>query len=67
LPREVVDAPALETFKDSQDRALSSSLILLQMSLFIVGELDCMTYKGPFQLKAFYELLHIKLSPPYKK
>ncbi|KAK4830241.1 hypothetical protein QYF61_009308 [Mycteria americana] len=39
LPREVVDAPSLETLKVRLDRALSN-LILLKMSLFIAGRLD---------------------------
>ena len=38
LPREVVDAPFLETFKVRLDRALST-LILLYVSLFIAREL----------------------------
>lgn len=38
LPREAVDAPALETLKAWLDRALSN-LILLKMSLFIAGGL----------------------------
>ena len=36
LPREVVDAPSLETFKVRLNRALSN-LIWLKMSLFIAG------------------------------
>ena len=39
LPREVVDAPSLETFKVRLDRALSNQ-IELKMSLLIAGELD---------------------------
>jgi len=39
LPREVVDAPSLETFKVRLDRALSN-LTLLQMSLPMVERLD---------------------------
>ena len=39
LPREVVDAPSLETFKARLDGALSN-LISLKMSLFIAGGLD---------------------------
>jgi len=39
LPREVVDAPSLETFKARLDGALSS-LIYLKMSLLIAGRLD---------------------------
>ena len=39
LPREVVDAPSLETFKVRLDRALRH-LIWLKMSLLIAGGLD---------------------------
>jgi len=39
LPREVVDAPCLETFKARLDGALRN-LIWLKMSLVIAGELD---------------------------
>jgi len=39
LPREVEDAPSLETFKVWLDRALST-LMRLKMSLLIAGELD---------------------------
>ncbi|KAK4818682.1 hypothetical protein QYF61_017903 [Mycteria americana] len=51
LPREVVDAPSLETFKARLDRALSN-LIWWKMSLPMAGGLDEMTFKGPFQPKA---------------
>jgi len=39
FPREVVDAPSLETFKVRLDGALSN-LIQLKMSLIIAGGLD---------------------------
>ncbi len=39
LPREVVDAPSLETFKARLDEALSN-LISLKMSLLLAGGLD---------------------------
>jgi len=39
LPREVVDAPSLETFKIRLDGALSN-LIQVKMSLLIAGGLD---------------------------
>jgi len=39
LPREVVDASSLETFKARSDRALSN-LIHLKMSLLIAGGVD---------------------------
>ncbi|GAB0181899.1 hypothetical protein GRJ2_000655200 [Grus japonensis] len=54
LPREVVDAPSLETFKVRLDGALSN-LIYLKMSLFIAGGLDLVTFKGPCQPKPFYD------------
>jgi len=38
LPREVVDAPSLETFKVRLDRALSN-LVWLKMSLLTAGAL----------------------------
>lgn len=39
LPREVVDAPSLETFKVRLDQALGN-VIWLWLTLFIAGELD---------------------------
>ena len=53
LPREVVDAPSLKTFKVRLDGALSN-LIQFTMSLLIAEGLDCMTFKGPVQPKPFY-------------
>ena len=53
LPREVVDAPSLETFKVRLDGALSN-LIWLKMSLLIEEGLDKTIFKGPFQPKLFY-------------
>ena len=50
LPREVVDATSLETFKVRLDGALSN-LIYLWVSLFTEGEMDQMASKGAFQLK----------------
>ena len=38
MPRDVVDAPSLETFKVSLDQT-SGNLICCWMSLFIAGEL----------------------------
>jgi len=52
LPRAVVAAPSLETFKARLDGALSN-LIQLKMSLLIAGGLDLMTFKGPLQPKPF--------------
>jgi len=40
LPREVVDAPSLETFKARLDGALSNLLIKLKMSLLTAEGLD---------------------------
>ena len=56
LPGDVVDAPSLESFKESLDKALGN-LIYLCMSLVIEGELDYMTFKSPFQLKVFCDSL----------
>ncbi|KAK4819163.1 hypothetical protein QYF61_025978 [Mycteria americana] len=58
LPREVVDAPSLETFKARLDGALSN-LIWWKMSLLMAGGLDSMTFKGPFQPKPFYDLMTV--------
>ena len=54
LPREVVDAPSLETLKARLDEALSN-LVWLKMSLLIAGGLGLMASKGPFQPKALYD------------
>jgi len=54
LPRQVGDAPSLDTFKARLDGALSN-LIQLKTSLLIAGELDWMTLKGPFLPKLFYD------------
>jgi len=54
LPREVVDAPSLETFQVRLDRALSN-LIWLKMSLLTAGGLGWMAFKDLFQPKAFYD------------
>ena len=54
LPREIVEAPSLETFKTRLDRALSN-LISLAVSLLAMGGLDWMTSRGPFQPKTFYD------------
>jgi len=43
------------------DQALST-LIKLQVSLFIAGELDQLTFKGPFQLKRFYVSMTISFA-----
>jgi len=57
LPREVGDAPSLETFKARLDGALST-LIQLKMSLPMAGGLDWMASKGPFQPKAFCDSMN---------
>jgi len=59
FPREVVDAPSLETLKARLDEALSS-LIQLEMSLLTAGRVDWVAFKGPFQPKPFHgsKLLH---------
>ena len=54
LPRDMVDASSLETFKVRLHEALSN-LVQLKMSLLIAGELDQMTCEGPFQPKLFYD------------
>jgi len=51
LPREVVDAPSLETFKARLDGALSN-LTQVKMSLLTAGGLGWMASEGPFQPKA---------------
>jgi len=54
LPREVVDASSLETFKGRLDGALSS-LLWQKMSLLSAGGLDSMGGKGHLQPKLFYD------------
>jgi len=54
LPREVVNAPSLETFQARLDRALSN-LIKLEMSLLPARGLGEVTFKGPFQPQPFYD------------
>jgi len=64
LPKEVADAPSLETFKARLDGALSN-LIWLKTSLLTAGGLGWMTFKSPFQPKLFHNsmiqtyLLHL--------
>jgi len=59
LPREVVDAPSLETFKARLDGALSN-LVYWKMSLLIAGGLYWMTFKCPFQPKLYCDSVIIK-------
>jgi len=54
LPREVVAAPSLETFKVRLNRALRN-LICLETSLLLLEGLNWMTFKGHFQLKLLYD------------
>jgi len=54
LPRKVVEAPSLETFKARLNGALS------MMSLLTAGRLGYMISKVPFQSKAFYDSTCIK-------
>jgi len=56
LPREVVNAPSLETFKTRLDGALVT-LIKLKMSLLIAGGLALMTCNGPCQPKLSYDFM----------
>ena len=54
LPREVVDVPSLETFKVRLNRALST-WSSCRCPLFMAGELEPMAFRGPLQLKHFYD------------
>jgi len=62
LPKEVLDAPSLETFKAKLDGA-PSNLIKLKVSLLTAGGLGLMTSKGAFQPKLFYDSLILPLCP----
>ena len=57
LPTDVVDAPCLVTFKAKLHQALCN-LFELCMFPVIAGELDYMTFKGPFQLYGFYDFMN---------
>lgn len=50
LPREVVGVPSLKALKVRLDGTLGT-LTELWMSLFVAGQLDEMTFKGPIHLK----------------
>ena len=54
LPREMVDAPSLETFKSRLDGALSN-LVWLKVSLLAAGGLDRMAFTGPFPPKPVWD------------
>jgi len=60
LPREVVDAPSLETFMVRLDSA-QSNLIRLKMSLLIARGLELDDLQGPFQPKPFYDSMTVRL------
>jgi len=61
LPRELVDAPSLETFQARLDGALSN-LTQVKMSLLTAGWLGWMASEGPFQPKAFHGSLVTRYS-----
>ena len=54
LPREVVDAPSLKTFKARLDVALGS-LVWWLATLHIAGGLKLGDHCGPFQPRPFYD------------
>jgi len=54
LPRDLEDAPSLETFKVRLDGVLRN-LISLKMALLTARGLDYITFKGAFQHKQFYD------------
>ena len=54
LPKEVVDAPSLETFKARLDVALGS-LVWWLATLHIAGGLKLNDRCGPFQPRPFYD------------
>ena len=56
-PKEVVDAPFLETFKATLDVALGS-LVWRLATLHIAGRLKVSDHCGPFQPSPFYDSMH---------
>lgn len=54
MPREVMDASPLETFKARLDRTLSHHMQLNVSPLLAAGG-DKMSLNGPFQSKLFYD------------
>lgn len=66
-PREVANAPSLETFKPRLDGALSD-LVLWEMSLPIAGELELGDVKSPLQPKLFCDsmILNTALQIPWQ-
>ena len=54
LPREVVDAPSLETFKARLDVALGS-LVYWLATLLTTGGLKLDDHYGPFQPRPFHD------------
>ena len=54
LPKEVVDAPSLETFRARLDVALGSLVWWLEtLHIAVVLKLD--DHRGPFQPRPFYD------------
>lgn len=60
LPREVVDAPSLETFKARLDKVVSN-LSQLNMSLLIAGRV---AFEGSSRPKLFYDFMKTLSSLP---
>ena len=54
LPRQVVDAPSLEGFKESLDGALSKCDLVKDVPAHGRG-VDSMIFTGPFQPKLLYD------------
>ena len=52
---------------DTQDEVGWGSELLMELwvSLFIGGQLDQMAFKGPFQLKQFYDSKYLVMLLPY--
>jgi len=58
LPKEVVDAPTLETFKARLDVALGS-LVWWLVTLHVAGGLKLYDHCGPFQPRPFYDSMNM--------
>jgi len=63
LPREVVDAPSVETFKARLDGALSN-LVKSKTYLLTAGGVDYVSFKVLFQLKPFYDSMTLHTTSP---
>ena len=61
LPKEVVDAPSLETFKARLDVA-PGSLVWWLVTLHIARGLKLNDHYGPFQPRPFCDSLNMQLS-----